>query len=43
MGYDRRRVAEAVSKLAAGRNISESASEREQAIFRLAIVELSAG
>jgi Holliday junction DNA helicase RuvA len=43
MGYDRRRVAEAVSKLATGRNISESASEREQAIFRLAIVELSAG
>jgi Holliday junction DNA helicase RuvA len=43
MGYDRRRVSEAVSKIAAGRSGSESASEREQAIFRLAIVELSAG
>jgi Holliday junction DNA helicase RuvA len=43
MGYDRRRVSEAVSKIAAGRSDSESASEREQAIFRLAIVELSAG
>ncbi len=43
MGYERRRVAEAVSRIASARNSGESTSEREQAIFRLAIVELSAG
>lgn len=40
MGYDRRRVAEAVSRVDAG--IPADHPERERELFRLAIVELSA-
>jgi holliday junction DNA helicase RuvA len=43
MGYDRRRVTEAVTKLGSGQGMPESVIEREREIFRRVIVELSAG